>query len=86
MEAVLPAPCRADRRPASRNRAEGGPERVLPFGIDQNPIVDLVAFERIRQTRFSKSSLDTDDNIRTVPMFHVPMEVAGTGLFPGLVA
>lgn len=53
MEAVLPAPFRADRGPSSRNRAKGWPERMLPFGIDQNVEIDLVAFERIRQTRFS---------------------------------
>jgi hypothetical protein len=48
-QAILPPSGRADDGPASGNLAKSGPKRVLAFAIDQNPVINLVAFERINQ-------------------------------------
>jgi hypothetical protein len=53
VEAILSATGWPKDGPARGNFAKGRPERMLAFGIDQYSVIDLVAFERIRQMRFS---------------------------------
>jgi hypothetical protein len=67
VEAVLSATGRPNGGPASRNVAKGRPERMLAFGIDQDSVINLVAFEGIRQIG-SPATRVTEDNRESVPM------------------
>ena len=47
IQAKLPFPGRTNSRPARRNVAEGRPERMLPFTVQEDAVIDGVAVKRI---------------------------------------